>query len=345
MASSTASRLGAPRLGASRLGSDDVDLATRVAWLYYEGGLTQSEVSRNLGIPQARVQRLIARALRDGLVRISIEGPLSGCLALERRMTEAYGLGFCRVVPAMPDDATGLSALGGAAADYLHEAFASGRHRIIGVGHGRTLAAAIERLRAGNFTETTVVSVLGDVPHRVGANPFDVIHALADKTKASAYLPPVPFYANTPADRDMLFRQRGVAEAFRLAAQAGFFVLGIGEVSEAAFLCRSGMILAEEIATVARDGGVGELLGMFVDTSGRRVETELHERVIALDPEIMRGREALAVAGGAHKAAAIGAALNSGLISALVTDEPAARRLVETASEDSVPAQIKATAS
>lgn len=340
MASSTA-----PRLGATRLGSDDFDLATRVAWLYYEGGLTQSAVSRNLGIPQARVQRLIARALRDGLVRISIEGPLSGCLGLERRMTEAYGLGFCRVVPAMPDDAAGLSALGRAAADYLHAAFTLGCHRIIGVGHGRTLAATIERMRAGSFTETTVVSVLGDVPRRVGANPFDVIHALADRTKAAAYLPPVPFYANSAADRDILFRQRGVAEAFRLAAQASFFVLGIGEVSEAAFLCRSGMILTEEIAAVARDGGVGELLGMFVDAEGRRVETELHERVIALDPEIMRGREALAVAGGAHKAAAIGAVLRSGLISALVTDETAARRLIGVAPAASVPAPIKATAS
>ena len=322
---------------ALRLGSDDVDLATRAAWLYYEGGLTQSEVSRALGIPPARVQRLIARALRDGLVRISIEGPLSGCLRLEQRMLEIYGLEFCRVVPAMPDDATGISALGRAAADYLHEAFSSRRHRIVGVGHGQTLATAIERLPAGSFTDMTVVSVLGDVPHRVGANPFDVIHALADKTKASAYLPPVPFYANSPADRDMLFRQRGVVEAFRLAADATFFVFGIGEVSESAFLCRSGMVLPEEIRSVVHEGAVSELLGMFIDAEGRRIETELHDRVIALDPEIMRGREALAVAGGAHKAVSIRAALKSGLISALVTDEGAARLLVETAPESGVP--------
>lgn len=312
-----------------RLGTDDAELATRVAWLYYECSMTQSEIGAALGMPQTRVQRLIARAVASGIVRISIGGAMAECVTLERRVADRYGLQFCRVVPTPPDPDGAFSAIGRAGADYLTEMFETRRHRVLGVGHGRTVAAAIDHLGATPFPELTVISVLGDVPRRVGTNPFDVVHALAQKTGAAAYLPPVPFYANTPQDREVLFRQRGVAEAFHLAADAGLFMLGIGEVKPSAFLGMSGMVVDQEFADARRDGAVAEMLGTFFDAAGQRVETDLHDRVIALDPEVMRGREVVAMAGGADKRSAIDAALNSGIVTAFITDEQTASALTD----------------
>lgn len=310
-----------------RLGNDDRELATRAAWLYYESSLTQTEIALRLDIPQTRVQRLIARAVQEGIVRISIGGALGACVALEQTLVARFALDFCRIVPT-PDEGTSVfSPIGRAGADYLAEAFESDRHRIAAFGHGRTIAATIEHLAPAEHPELTVVAALGDVPRRIGANPFDVIHALAGKTKAAAYLPPVPFYANTADDRDMLFRQRGVADAFRLAAQASLFVVGIGEVKPGAFLGMSGMVVPEEFEAARRDGAEAELLGTFFNAAGQRIETEMHERVIALDPEVMRGREVLAVAGGIEKVSAIHAILNSGIATALITDEQTAQRL------------------
>ena len=37
-----------------------------------------------------------------------------------------------------------MRALGTAAARYLREIFEGGEHRVVGVGHGRTLAAAVD---------------------------------------------------------------------------------------------------------------------------------------------------------------------------------------------------------
>ena len=59
----------------------------------------------------------------------------------------------------------------------------------------------------------------------------------------------------------------------------------------------------------------------------------MHKRVIAVEPVAMAGREVLAVAGGAAKSAAILAVLRGRLLSALITDEPAARRVIEARSE------------
>jgi DNA-binding transcriptional regulator LsrR (DeoR family) len=321
----------------NRIISDDVELATRAAWLYYEAALTQAEISSRLRVPPAKVQRLIARARADGLVRIVIEGDLAGCLLLERELARRFKLDFCRVVPELSPGGNPFSALGRAAAPYLHDAFGSGRHQVVGVGHGRTLAATVDHLQRDSFPGLTIVSVLGGVPRRIAANPFDVVQALAEKTEAEAYLLPVPFFANTRQDRAVLLAQRGVPEALKAGETASLFVAGIGEVSETGFMCRSGMILPEEIARARHDGAVAEMFGSFYDAEGQRIATELHERVIALPPEAMRGRDALGIAGGIEKAAAIRAMLNSGLLTALVTDERTARAIIGTATHRAKP--------
>ncbi|MDD2859855.1 MAG: sugar-binding transcriptional regulator [Acidiphilium sp.] len=306
--------------------SDDADLGTRAAWLYYEASLTQAEISSALRVPPAKVQRLIARAMRDGLVRILIQGDMAGCVALERRLSAAHGLDFCRVVPELPGRRP-FSSLGRAAAGYLHGAIEAGTHRIIGVGHGRTLAAMVDHLPLIERPDLTLVSVIGGVPRRVGANPFDVVHALAEKTNAAAWVMPVPFYANTEADRAVLLRQRGVAETLRLAADAGLFIMGVGEVTSRAFICQSAMIQPDEIADAQRQGAVAEAFGNFYDEAGIRITTTLHDRVIAVDLEAMRGRDVLMVAGGPEKTAAIRAMLRSRLPTALITDEVTATAL------------------
>ncbi len=320
-----------------RIISDDVELATRAAWLYYEAALTQAEISQKLRVPPAKVQRLIARARAEGLVRIIIEGDLAGCFLLERDLSRQFKLEFCRVVPALPSGGNLFSALGRAAAPYLHDALNARKHKIIGVGHGRTLAATVDHLARDSFPGLTIVSVLGGVPRRIAANPFDVVQALAEKTTASAYLLPVPFFANTKQDRAVLLAQRGVPEAFKVGETASLFVVGIGEVSETSFLCESGMILPEEIAMARRDGAMAEVLGSFYDGDGQRIATTLHDRVIALPPEAMRGRDALGIAGGIEKAAAIHAMLKSRLLTALVTDERTAQAIIGAAAHCAKP--------
>ncbi|HWA79164.1 MAG TPA: sugar-binding transcriptional regulator [Acetobacteraceae bacterium] len=320
----------------NRSEADHTELATRAAWLYYEASLTQAEISAQLRLAPARVQRLIAQATRDGLVRILIEGEFGGCLALERALIERFSLSYCRVVPALPETKpTGssapsrlISSLGRAAAGFLHETFGRSVHKVIGFGHGRTVAASIEHLPRFPHPGLTVVSVVGGLAQRIDETPFDVIHALAEKTGARAFLPPVPFYANSRADRAVLMRQRGVAEAFEIAARATLIVMGIGEVAPTASMCQTGMVLAAELKQAQRDGAVAEALGSFFDAEGQRIETEFHDRLIGIGPDSLAGREVLAVAGGPEKVAAIRAILRTQLVSALITDERTAANLV-----------------
>ena len=143
-----------------------------------------------------------------------------------------------------------------------------GEEALIGVGHGRTLAASVEYLPRTSAGKTRFVSLLGGLTRKFSANPHDVIHRLAERTGAEAYVMPVPFFANTVEDREVLLGQKGVSDVFDLAKSAHLLVVGIGTAEPEASLVSTGMIEKSEIGEIKRDGGAGELLGHFFDDKG-----------------------------------------------------------------------------
>jgi DNA-binding transcriptional regulator LsrR (DeoR family) len=84
---------------ASPPGDPDDDLYARAVWLYYGAGMTQGDVARRLSIPSVKAHRLIARANRLGLVRVTIDAPISSCMQLESALKTKFGLDQCVVAP------------------------------------------------------------------------------------------------------------------------------------------------------------------------------------------------------------------------------------------------------
>ena len=310
-----------------RIEAEENDQASRAAWLYHAGGMTQAEVATALGVTGAKAHRLLARAAREGVVRVLIEGPIGGCIEAEQALAQRYGLDACRVVPGLNEQGVPLRALGQAGAAFIRQTVeAAGPNAIIGVGHGRSLAACLNYLPHMKAPGLRLVSLLGGLPRLQPANPYEVIHAFAERTGAEALLVPVPFFATSAHGREVLLDQTGVREAFSLARKASMCLVGIGEVAGAAFLRRAGAVSAEDAAMQVEAGAVGEILGHYFAADGRLLTTPLHARVLAAPLSLLRG--VIAIAGGAAKDAAILAALRSGVLSGLVTDEPTASALL-----------------
>jgi DNA-binding transcriptional regulator LsrR (DeoR family) len=316
-----------PDAGGSRF-DDDSSLAARAAWLHFAGGKTQSEVADRLNIPSTKAHRLIARANREGLIRVFVDGTVAECVALEEALKAGYGLQYCEVAPDLDDgDPLPLRTLGIVGARYLRGILEHSRHKIIGIGHGRTLASAVEYLPRTPASDVQFVSLLGGLTRKFAANPFDVIHKLAERTAAEAYLMAVPAFANSVEDKNVLMSQVGIADVVQLARRASLLIVGIGEVETTGFLAGSGMIRPNELVELKRAGAHGELLGHFFSPDGRPIETDLTARALSLGVEDLRGRPLLAIAGGESKVPPIRAILNSGLLYGLITDEATARGL------------------
>ena len=309
---------------------EEAALAARAAWLHFAGGKTQGEVAELLGIQSTKAHRLIARARNEGLIRVFVEGPISGCIGLEEKLKADYGLQICEVVPNIDEGALPLRTLGMAGARYIRNLIASGRHKMIGIGHGRTLAAAVDLMPSVSAKDTRFVSLLGGLTRRFAASPFDVIHRLAERTGAEAYVMPVPFFANTAKDRQVLESQYGVSDVIAMARRAELFIAGIGEVDAKSFIATAGMVDDEDVGEVMRTGACAEILGHFFNEHGDYLPNSVSDRALAPRFEDLKSHKIVALAGGTAKTRAIRAILEHGLLYGLITDEATARRLVAT---------------
>lgn len=317
---------------AARQFDNDLSLATRAAWLHYGGGLSQTDVAKRLNVTKVKAHRLINRANQDGVVKVSFDGEIAECAALEMRLSEAFELGYCEVVPDLEESGLPVRALGLGGAAFLSRALSNPENRVIGVGNGRTLSACIRNMASTSTPSTKFVSLMGGLTRNFAANPHDVMHRLAEKTGAEAYFMPVPFFANSSEDRDVMLAQRGVPEVMSMAAGADLKFVGIGTVGNDAQTVIAGVISPGSMEAIRRQGGTGELIGHFFDPDGQPVSTELSDRTLSIGLKDLKTGRVIAVAGGEDKVTSINAILKSGLLDGLITDERTAKTLVRQSS-------------
>ena len=160
-----------------------------------------------------------------------------------------------------------------------------------------------------------MVSLLGGLTRKFSATPFDVIHRLAERTGAEAYLLPVPMYANSAEDRAVLLNQRGVGAIFDMGIRSTLRFVGIGAMEPDSSTLSAGMVEKHETDEAKRAGGVGEILGHIFGLSGNLVQTSLSARALSMPVEELGSQKTVAIAGGRLKTDAIRSVLSSSTIS------------------------------
>ena len=332
------------------------DELVRAAWLYYMAGHTQALTAEILGVSRVKAARLLAEAREAGIVKISIEHRLSATAEMEERLRRRFNLTFCRVTPPLlawtaalkkaPRSNTPLSAgnaavenalarraVGMTAARYLRERLQATERPLLGLAWGRTTAAMVDQLSGVRKPDATFVSLMGSLTLSSAANLFEVVHRLAEKTGGEGHFLPVPFIANSVADRDTLMSQRIVQEALALAARASLHFISLGECDRNGFLFEGGYLSAQELSGLNAAGAVGDAMGKFFDQNGRPVDSELNQRTLALDTRHFSGREVVALCAGSSKHRAIRGLLRTGFITGLVIDGDTARKVCEQEGE------------
>lgn len=304
------------------------DLAARAAWLSFVGGLTQDQIAAELGISRQRVQRLVARAAAEGLIRVRIDHPIAACLELERALKARFGLESAWVAPdtGSGDPQAGLAAF---AAPVIERIFLSERVRSIAVGTGRTLRSVVEQMQSIDGSRHKLVSLIGNVAPDGSASFYEVIMRLAEKTNAPHYQMSIPVVARSPEELD-LFRSLPHVEATRrLASAADLAIVGIGQMGRDAPLLVDGFISPEEQAELEAAGAAGEILGNIFDRNGVYLDHPINRRIVGVRVPV-GPMAVLCIAAGASKLQPLRAALAGKLMTSLVTDESTARNLLKS---------------
>jgi len=304
------------------------DDAARAGWLYYVGGLTQEQIAAELGVSRQRAQRLVSRAMADGLIHVRLNHPIGACLDLEAALTARYGLTRCRVAPSLGQGADPVRSIAPAAAAETERFLRMPGPSVIGLGTGRALRSMVDAMSPMDAEQHRLVSLIGNIAPDGSASFFDVVMRIADKVRAPHYPMPVPVISPTPAENAAFHALGPVKKVVDLARAADVVIVGVGQMSNDAPLLKDGFVTRQELDEMQAAGAVGEVAGWVYDSAGMYLDVGTNRRTGGVRVEPGLDRPSIGIAAGATKVAALAAALKSRIINGVVTDEPTARALL-----------------
>lgn len=311
-----------------------LDQAARAAWMSYVGGITQDEIAQQLGVSRPGVQRLLALARQEGLVKVRIDHPIAAYMAMGDAIREHFDLDFCDVVPAEAEGANGVAHyLAVAGAERMARLVERHKPLTLALGTGRAVRATVEALSRVERPQHRFVSLVGNVARDGSSNRYDGVMVLADKTGGERFLLPAPVVASSVEEKAAMQAQRlfqAIAEVAR-EAQAGF--IGIGKIDRQAALFQDHFISDAELQELMALNAVGELLGWPLNASGEVIDCTVTQRVTSPPLGSLVHQPLIALGGGREKAPAILAALRGGWLKGLITDEVAARDILDKAAD------------
>ncbi|MGD0018832.1 MAG: sugar-binding domain-containing protein [Candidatus Limnocylindrales bacterium] len=294
---------------------------------YFLDGASKSEIAQELGISRFKVARLLDAARRDGIVRIEIGTPSEIDVELSSQLAARHGLRDALVVrPIDGPDEFKRAQLGRACAELLTQILEA--DDVLGISWGRTLHSMVGHL--ARLPGCTVVQIVGSVPTlELDVNSMELVRRVADCAGGPVYPLHVPLLVDSPEMAAALRSDANVHKTIAMFDRLTKAVVGIGAWTASGSTVRAALPEAL-VAELDAAGAVADICSTVLDASGCEIRADgLPGRFIAISPEQLRAvPDVMAIAGGAAKAPAILAALRSGLIHRLITDEEAARLLL-----------------
>jgi DNA-binding transcriptional regulator LsrR (DeoR family) len=311
----------------------DLRLMTRAARLYYEERLIQSEIASRLGLTQVAVSRLLKKAEEHGIVRTTVVTPPGAFAELEELIEHRFGLSQVIVGEATSDsEEPVLAAIGSAAAQFLESIVKS--KEVIGISSWSTsLLSTVAQMHPVRKVENClVVQILGGI-----GSPSAEPHAnhlalrLARLVHGDARFLPVPGIVGSTNAAKVLLKDPNVSNTVSLFEKVTLALVGVGALEPSSLVASSGNVFStEELESVQKQGGVGDICLRFYDAKGQAMRGALDDRVIGMTLEgLRRVQRSVAICGGKRKFPAILGAARGKWINTLVTDQYTAERLAK----------------
>jgi DNA-binding transcriptional regulator LsrR (DeoR family) len=307
-------------------------LITKVARMYHERGVRQTDIAETLHISQARVSRLLKRATELGIVRTVVAAAPGVHTELEEALEGRYGLAEAVVVDVEGSNEDVIAALGSVGATYL-ETTLTGRERIGISSWSQTLLAAVDRMRPFRLPGAeSVVQLMGGVGNSsVQTQGNRLLTEFARLVGATATFVPAPALVGNRTMRESLLNDAAMESIANDWAHLTMVLAGIGSLPPSPLLRASGN--AADLADQDRlhaAGAVGDVCLRFFDAAGTLVPSDLDDRVVGIDADTLRSiPRRIGIAGGESKHKAIHAAVRGGWVNVLITDTGTAAALLQ----------------
>ncbi len=318
-----------PRRSQTEILDSEEQMLVRIAFACEIQGLTQAQAAEVFGVTRLRVNKALSEARDRGIVRVSINSPLGACVALEHELVVRFGLSSATVAPVGGGTFSHYSILGAALGQVLTHMLKKEAVHLFGMSWGNTLNMATRYMEPLNRPDLEITSVMGGLTKGSDVNSYEITTRLADLCNASHSYFTAPVYAASVKSRNILRDQKEFRGSIDKILNADGLALAAGDMGNSLILADG---LPEDITAedLIEAGAVGDIIGYFLDADGAPIDHEINSRVLGIRLEDLNALPNVILgAGGLHKLPIILAILRRGCVDHLVTDEHAARALIE----------------
>ena len=301
-------------------------LLTKVAWYYYIEGYTQQEIGEYLSIPRLRVNRLLDKARKAGIIQFSVREGDSKRMIVERELITQFGLKDAFVVPSPLNEQDINESVAQAAAMYIHERLEKTGY--INMGYGDTSSRILNHLANICVFPVNVVSLTGGVNYYLPNTRSSIFNA-------KLYLTPAPLLMASEDIVKAMEQEPSVKQIRHMATLAQMSIVGIGGVDSNATLLTNGTLNHSDVLLLSMQGAVGDMLCHFIDKDGNVIQSSLERRLMSTPLEQLKEmNNSIGVAGGSTKSEAILAALKGNYLDVLITDEATATNVLRLKNQE-----------
>ena len=300
----------------------------RAAWMYYVEEMTQNDIAQQLGVGRVTVVRLLTDARERSEVKFSIQGGLQECIGVARELELRFNIDEVIVVPMSNPQADATGPISTATGMFLNEIIVPGLR--IGVGWGRTLLESLGYINEVPTPDMAVVSLLGGITKVKRFNPSEFAWRFSNLFQADCYLMTAPAIVDSLATKMALIDRCGLGEVFKRAQSLDAVLLSVGDLDAQGTPYRNGFVPESVRSAMVAQGAVGEALFNYFDAKGKPVKSSIIGCVMGVPLKtIVDTPKRIIASGGLRKAQALLGAIRMIRPTVLVTDEFAARRILE----------------
>lgn len=303
------------------------NMLASVANLYYNAEMTQNQIAERFFTSRSKISRMLKEARRLGIVEIKILEPWDRNIELEQQFRKTFCLKDIRVISTKEaNDTMVLQKLGEVGAYYLDNLL--NEHMILGISWGNTMYHTVKAVKTSKNIPITVVPIMGaanvKTPER---DSLDLSKELAYAYGGTYHYIYAPLFVNSVEVRKSLEQEPNIKHCLEFARNADVILTSVGSI---VYKSWKAYLSTRDLYHLEQKGAIGHIGGHFYDKDGKEVVTPFVGKMIGLGIEdIKKVKNVICVAGLEMKAEAILGAVRGGYINTLITDEAAARLVLE----------------
>ncbi|MBI6529871.1 sugar-binding transcriptional regulator [Proteus vulgaris] len=312
----------------------DNDPVLYAAWLYYQDGLSQSEVANIMGVSRVTVVKYLHLAREKGFVNISLDSSVFSTIDYAIRIKAKFDLNNVLI---LPDEEKNKSQhtlnmnrerLAKAGAMYLFQIM--GDDDILGVAWGRTIYKLGNYLPPKSLKNVTVLQMIGAVAPQPDFKTAEAAALIANKLSGCSINLHVPAVVSSARLAMELQAEPIIRRNFSALNQCNKALFVVGNTLDDNPLVTTGVLTSSEMAQYRDLGAVGVICGRFYDAQGNPLVSDIDLRIMGISlAQLRQIPQRLFIAGGVENIQATIGAIKGGYATDIVIDEVTALALLE----------------